>query len=63
MPGTIATVSVRVGQSVSRGDVVATIEAMKMEAAVRVELDGQVAEILVQPAKPVEAKNLLVVLQ
>ena len=40
-----------------------TIEAMKMEAAVRAELDGEVAEVLVQPAAQIDAKDLLVVMR
>jgi pyruvate carboxylase len=63
MPGTIASVSVAVGQKVARGDVVATLEAMKMEAAVRAEIDGQVGELLVRPGTQVDAKDLLVVLR
>ena len=63
MPGTVATVSVAVGHKVKRGDVVVTIEAMKMEAAVRAEMDGEVAEVLVQPAAQIDAKDLLVVLR
>jgi pyruvate carboxylase len=62
MPGTIASISVAVGQKVARGDVVATLEAMKMEAAVRAEIDGQVGEVVVGPGTQVDAKDLLVVL-
>ena len=63
MPGTVATVSVSVGQSVARGQVVATLEAMKMEATVSAEVDGVVAEVLAQPAMQVDAKDLLAVLR
>ena len=63
MPGTVATINVAVGQRVARGDVVTTLEAMKMEAAVRAEIDGEVAEVLVQPGMQVDAKDLLVVLR
>ena len=52
-----------VGQQVARGDVIVTLEAMKMEAAVRAEVDGQVAEVLVQRGAQVDAKDLLVVLR
>jgi pyruvate carboxylase len=62
MPGTIATVAVTVGRKVARGDVLATLEAMKMETAVRAEADGEVAEVLARPAQQVDAKDLLVVL-
>ena len=63
MPGTVTTIRVAAGQKVARGDVVITLEAMKMEAAVRAEIDGEVAEVLVQPGMPVDAKDLLVVLR
>jgi pyruvate carboxylase len=62
MPGTVAMVSVAVGQTIERGDLVVTIEAMKMEAAVRAEVKGEVAEVLVQPGAQIDAKDLLVVL-
>jgi pyruvate carboxylase len=62
MPGTVATVAVSFGQQVKRGDVVVTLEAMKMQTAVRAEADGRVAEVLVRPSSQVDAKDLLVVL-
>jgi pyruvate carboxylase len=62
MPGTVATVSVTVGLRIKRGDVVVTIEAMKMEAAVRAEVDGEVEQVLVQPGAQIDAKDLLVTL-
>jgi pyruvate carboxylase len=62
MPGTIATVAVSVGQKVARGDVLLTLEAMKMQTAVRAEIDGTVSEVLVRPSSQVDAKDLLVVL-
>jgi pyruvate carboxylase len=63
MPGTIASIGVAVGQKIARGDVVATLEAMKMEAAVRAEMDGLVGEVVVRPGTQVDAKDLLVVLR
>ncbi len=62
MPGTIATVAAVVGRKVLRGDVLITLEAMKMETAVRAETDGEVAEVLARPGQQVDAKDLLVVL-
>ena len=62
MPGTVATVAVVVGQRIVRGDVVVTLEAMKMQAAVHAEVDGQVSEVLVRVSTQVDAKDLLVVL-
>ncbi len=63
MPGLIASVTVKKDQPIKRGDLVMTIEAMKMETSVRAEVDGIVAEINVSPGMHVEAKDLLVALR
>jgi pyruvate carboxylase len=62
MPGTIATVKVVVGQKIAKGDLLLTMEAMKMETSVRAETDGTVAEVLARPGMQVDSKDLLVVL-
>ena len=62
MPGTVATVTVSAGHSVVRGEVLLTLEAMKMETAVRAERDGRVVEVLARPGEQVDAKDLLVIL-
>jgi pyruvate carboxylase len=62
MPGKIVTVNVAAGQKISRGDVLVTLEAMKMEAAVRADADAAVGEVVVKPGAHVDAKDLLVVL-
>jgi pyruvate carboxylase len=62
MPGTIATVKAIVGKKVAKGDLLLTMEAMKMETSVRAEADGTVAEVLAKPGLQVDAKDLLVVL-
>jgi pyruvate carboxylase len=61
MPGTIVTVPVHCGQQLVRGDVLLTLEAMKMETTVRAEQDGVVKEVLAKPGLQVDAKDLLVV--
>ncbi|MGO9513059.1 MAG: pyruvate carboxylase [Steroidobacteraceae bacterium] len=61
MPGTIGTVSVHGGQHLVRGDVLLTLEAMKMETTVRAEQDGVIKEVLVTPGLQVDAKDLLIV--
>ena len=63
MPGTIGTVPVRAGQQLARGDILVTLEAMKMETTVRAEQDGMVKEVLAKPGLAVEAKDLLVVFE
>ena len=62
MPGTVATISAIVGRKVARGDVLATLEAMKMETAVRADIDAAVVEVVARPGQQVDAKDLLVVL-
>ena len=61
MPGTVVTVAVQAGAKVQRGDVLRTLEAMKMEAAVRAARDGTVAEVVARPGLAVDARDLLVV--
>ncbi|HXB18498.1 MAG TPA: pyruvate carboxylase [Steroidobacteraceae bacterium] len=63
MPGTVTTVAVAVGARVARGALLLTLEAMKMETAVRAESDGEVAELVVKPGDAVDLKDLLVVLR
>ena len=55
-------VAVREGQKIARGDVLLSLEAMKMETAVRAERDGTIAQILVSAGAQVDAHDLLVVL-
>jgi pyruvate carboxylase len=63
MPGTIATVPVHAAQRLSKGEVLLTLEAMKMETTVRAERDGVIKEILVKPGLQVDTKDLLVVFE
>ena len=62
MPGAVATLSAIVGQQVQPGDLLMTLEAMKMETAVVAPRAGRVSEIAVAAGQSVEAKDLLVVL-
>ncbi|MHA1549110.1 MAG: pyruvate carboxylase [Alphaproteobacteria bacterium] len=61
MPGVISTLAIKAGQTVQRGDVLLSIEAMKMETALHAERDGEVAELLVKAGEQVDAKDLLLV--
>lgn len=61
MPGVVSTVAVAAGQTVKAGDVLLSIEAMKMETALHAEKDGVVAEVLVKAGDQIDAKDLLVV--
>jgi 3-methylcrotonyl-CoA carboxylase alpha subunit len=58
MPATVAAVHATPGQQVARGDVLITLEAMKMELAIKAPRDGRVRAVacragdLVQPGVP-----------
>jgi pyruvate carboxylase len=60
MPGTVVAVSVSQGSKVRRGDTLITIEAMKMETAVRADRDATIAEVHVHAGEAIDAKDLLV---
>ncbi len=61
MPGVVSGVSVSAGQAVKAGDVLLSIEAMKMETALHAERDGTIAEVLVRAGDQIDAKDLLLV--
>jgi len=61
MPGVISRVFVAPGQAVSAGDVLVSIEAMKMETALHAEKGGTISEVLVKAGDQIDAKDLLVV--
>uniref|UniRef100_UPI0024E0773A biotin/lipoyl-containing protein n=1 Tax=Frankia sp. Cppng1_Ct_nod TaxID=2897162 RepID=UPI0024E0773A len=60
LPG-LVTYAVAVGDRVVRGDRLATIEAMKMEAAVTSPHDGTVAELVRASGASVEVGDLLLI--
>ncbi|MCX5514319.1 pyruvate carboxylase [Kaistia algarum] len=61
MPGVISQLAVKPGQVVKAGDVLLSIEAMKMETAIHADRDGTLAEVLVHPGSQIDAKDLLAV--
>ena len=62
MPGKIVDVKVSVGQSVKEGDLVAILEAMKMENEIFAPSTGTVAAINVSAGTAVETNDVIVVL-
>ncbi len=63
MPGKVSTVNVKSGDTVTKGQPLLSLEAMKMEAAVYSPRDARIADVLVQQGSIIEAGDLLVVLQ
>lgn len=63
MPGTIVTVSVKVGQSVKKGDILVILEAMKMENEIMAPHDATVAAVMVNKGESVDTGTPLVSLQ
>ncbi|MCZ4518627.1 pyruvate carboxylase [Rhodococcus ruber] len=57
----VVTLSVEEGQKISAGDTVATIEAMKMEAAITAPRGGTVTRLAISGVQQVEGGDLLVV--
>ena len=62
LPGSIIKVAVPEGQAVKRGDLLLTLESMKMENQVLAEFDGTVTKIAVTAGQNVMQDDLLVVL-
>jgi pyruvate carboxylase len=61
MPGVVSQVAVSAGQTVKSGDVLLSIEAMKMETALHADRDGTISEVLVRIGDQIDAKDLLIV--
>ncbi len=62
MPGTILDIKVQEGDTVSSGQILLILEAMKMENEIMAPADGKVASIHVQKGASVNAGDVLVVL-
>ena len=60
LPGSIVKVNVKVGDKVSVGDELLTMESMKMENSIKSEFAGTVKAVLVEPGKNVMQDDKLV---
>ncbi|MEM6408474.1 MAG: pyruvate carboxylase, partial [Pseudomonadota bacterium] len=63
MPGVVATVAAQAGKDVKEGDLLLTIEAMKMETGIHAERDAVVKAVHVSPGGQIDAKDLLIELE
>ena len=60
MPGVVATVAVQAGKPVKAGDLLLTIEAMKMETGIHADRDAVVKAVHVTAGGQIDAKDLLI---
>jgi len=60
MPGLVVAVAVAVGAEVHAGDVLVTLESMKMQSGVAAATDGRVARVHVAPGQAVNAGDVLI---
>ncbi|NAZ35935.1 pyruvate carboxylase [Rubellimicrobium sp. CFH 75288] len=60
MPGVVSTVAAQPGKPVQPGDLLLTIEAMKMETGIHADRAGTVRAVHVRPGEQIDAKDLLV---
>ncbi|MEC7987095.1 MAG: acetyl-CoA carboxylase biotin carboxyl carrier protein subunit [Myxococcota bacterium] len=63
MPGRVISILVSEGDTVSKGQIVATVEAMKMENPLKAPRDGVIASVDVAPGDLLEAKGVLLSLR
>ncbi|WP_284265545.1 pyruvate carboxylase [Roseicyclus amphidinii] len=63
MPGVVASVAVSAGAKIKTGDLLLTIEAMKMETGLHAERDAVVKAVHVSPGGQIDAKDLLIELE
>jgi pyruvate carboxylase len=63
MPGVVASVAVGAGSKIKTGDLLLTIEAMKMETGLHAERDATVKAVHVTPGGQIDAKDLLIELE
>jgi pyruvate carboxylase len=60
MPGAVVAVTVNVGETVTKGQKLLTMEAMKMQTTIYAEQAGKLAEVLTKPGSQVEGGDLLI---
>jgi biotin carboxyl carrier protein len=60
MPGTILSIEVKPGDSVTRGQKLLTLEAMKMKNAIKAPYDGVVSQVLAQAGQSVRYGDVLI---
>ncbi|NQZ69308.1 MAG: pyruvate carboxylase subunit B, partial [Lentisphaeria bacterium] len=60
MPGMCVNVAIEVGDKISKGDKLLTLEAMKMETTIYAEVEGTILQVLVKAGSQVASGDLLI---
>ena len=63
MPGVVSSIAVATGQKVRAGDLLLTIEAMKMETGIHAEREATIRAVHVHAGGQIDAKDLLIELE
>ena len=63
MPGTVVSVEVEVGDQVVAGQLLAVLEAMKMEHQITAPVAGRVSAVLVTTRQTIDAGTVMVVVE
>ena len=63
IPGMVSKICVKLGDAVEENQVLAVIEAMKMETSVVARMDGTIDEVFVKPSQSVKAGELLLTIK
>ena len=59
MPGMVVQAAVNIGDTVTRGQKLLAVEAMKMQTTINADRDGKIAQLLVKASSQVETGDLL----
>ncbi|MGB1060912.1 MAG: acetyl-CoA carboxylase biotin carboxyl carrier protein subunit, partial [Ketobacter sp.] len=60
--GNLMTIQVQPGDKVKQGDIVAVVEAMKMEHPLRATVSGQVEKVVAQHGDQLKARQLILLI-
>ena len=60
MPGLLVSLAINEGQEVKAGEVLAVVEAMKMENILRAERDGRIAKLHAEPGESLAVDQKIV---
>ncbi len=63
IPGVIASISVKEGDSVKKGQTLLILEAMKMESEIAAPVDGKIVKITIKERSPVHEGDVLMIIE